>query len=112
MKLEARHTLHGPTKGHDDRNHVTPRGSEFEVDDETGERLVQIGAARDPEAKGRKAPDADDRQVRIIAAITDLDPENPDHYDKSGKPKVGAVAEILGEKVTAAEMKAALAEML
>ncbi|MGF7175850.1 hypothetical protein [Azospirillum doebereinerae] len=38
---------------------------------------------------------------RILAAIGKLDPENPAHFTKAGKPEVKALSDLLGVEITA-----------
>ncbi|HCN2736303.1 TPA: hypothetical protein P7B88_004916, partial [Escherichia coli] len=51
-----------------------------------------------------------DLNTRIRAAVAGLDKANPEHFTAGGEPKVKAVSAVLGENVTAAQIKAALAE--
>ena len=48
--------------------------------------------------------------ARIRAAVAGLDSANPALFTQGGQPKVTAVSEALGETITAAQLKAALAE--
>lgn len=47
--------------------------------------------------------------ARILAAVSDLDKENSEHYTTTGTPKVAAVSAMLGENVTSEQLKAAMA---
>lgn len=47
--------------------------------------------------------DPDERLAAIRDAISQLDPENPELYGKSGKPHVEAIEAILGWNISAAE---------
>lgn len=51
-----------------------------------------------------------DLNARIRATVAGLDQANPEHFTAGGEPKVKAVSAVLGENVTAAQIKAALAE--
>lgn len=46
--------------------------------------------------------------LTVAEAIAQLDPENPEHYTKGGKPQTSALEQILGRPVSAAERDAAL----
>ncbi|OSK94363.1 HI1506-related protein [Escherichia coli] len=62
------------------------------------------------EAGGLDVLGVGDLNARIRATVTSLDKENPEHFTAGGEPKVKAVSAALGENVTAAQIKAALAE--
>ncbi|HAX5101951.1 TPA: hypothetical protein JZG64_004216 [Escherichia coli] len=54
--------------------------------------------------------DMGDLNARIRATVAGLDKANPEHFTAGGEPRVKAVSAALGENVTAAQIKAALAE--
>lgn len=54
--------------------------------------------------------DVDGLNARIRAAVATLVPESTTHFTAGGEPRVKAVCEALGETVSAAQIKAALAE--
>lgn len=62
--------------------------------------------------EGDQAPagptDPEERLAAIRDAIAQLDPENPEHFTKDGKPQVAAIEAILGYNITAAERDAAM----
>lgn len=62
-----------------------------------------------PPATGA-APTGEQAQtvLTVAEAIAQLDPENPEHYTKGGKPQTSALEQILGRPVSAAERDAAL----
>lgn len=68
-------------------------------DDKNGVAGVVLSAADAPHG---------DLNARIRDAIAGLNKDNPDHYAQSGKPKVGAVSEALGVKVSQSDIEAAL----
>ncbi|HAM4528444.1 TPA: hypothetical protein IBW73_004885 [Escherichia coli] len=62
------------------------------------------------EAGGLDVLGVGDLNTRIRATVAGLDKANPEHFTAGGEPKVKAVSAVLGENVTAAQIKAALAE--
>ncbi|SQB84711.1 Mu prophage protein [Escherichia coli] len=52
-----------------------------------------------------------DLNTRIRATVAGLDKANPEHFTAGGEPKVKAVSAALGEPVSGAQIKAALAEV-
>ena len=48
--------------------------------------------------------------TRIRDAVAALDKANSDHFTQSGAPRVAAVSGVLGENISAAQLKAALEE--
>ncbi|WP_249821751.1 hypothetical protein [Escherichia coli] len=51
-----------------------------------------------------------DLNARIRATVAGLDKANPEHFTAGGEPKVKALSAALGEPVSSAQIKAALAE--
>ncbi|KAB0589398.1 HI1506-related protein [Edwardsiella anguillarum] len=49
-----------------------------------------------------------DMNTRIRAAVAALEADNPAHFTAAGKPKVAAVVDVLGDKVTQSQIDAAL----
>jgi hypothetical protein len=71
--------------------------------------VVVEAAAKTKPAKPNK-PDIDAARVaEIVKAIGRLDPKDPDHFSKNGRPFDAAVEAAFGEKVSAAEIDAAMA---
>ncbi|HAH0919385.1 TPA: hypothetical protein HHG41_002818 [Escherichia coli] len=54
--------------------------------------------------------DMGDLNARIRATVAGLDKANPEHFTAGGEPRVKAVSAALGEPVSSAQIKAALAE--
>ncbi|SHN18244.1 hypothetical protein [Roseibium suaedae] len=71
-----------------------------------GEVVASKGAA---EKSAPKKPTGDALAKAILAAMSDLDKDNEDHFTASGKPVVSALEKLLGYDITAAERDAALA---
>lgn len=65
----------------------------------------ETGGPSDPQ--GTVDTDGVDSPVTLAAAIGLLDPENEDHFTKSGKPQLDALAGLMGKPVSAAERDAA-----
>ncbi|WP_329600711.1 HI1506-related protein [Citrobacter koseri] len=55
-------------------------------------------------------PEAPSLSVRIRRAVASLDKANADHFTQNGSPRVAAVSGVLGENISAAQLKAALEE--
>ncbi|BDG85329.1 hypothetical protein TUM13189_28890 [Citrobacter koseri] len=55
-------------------------------------------------------PEAPSLSVRIRQAVASLDKANADHFTQNGSPRVAAVSGVLGENISAAQLKAALEE--
>lgn len=55
-------------------------------------------------------PEAPSLSVRIRQAVAGLDKANADHFTQNGSPRVAAVSGVLGENISAAQLKAALEE--
>ena len=64
--------------------------------------LIAFGIA----IAGAQAACYDDRTATILSAMATLDPENPAHFTKSGKPKVAAVEVTAGLDTNAKERDA------
>lgn len=62
------------------------------------------------EAGGLDVLGVGDLNTRIRATVAGLDKANPEHFTAGGEPKVKAVSAALGEPVSSAQIKAALAE--
>ena len=60
-----------------------------------------------PEAKEEEAPP--DRIEYLAAAISKLDPDNPEQYTAMGVPRTGAIEATIGDDVTAEERDEAFA---
>lgn len=78
-------------------------GASIDLDDSQAEPLLKVGAIAGVDANARPAA--------IIAAIGQLDKDNPDLWLKDGKPDTNAIAEITGWSVSAAERNAAWASL-
>jgi hypothetical protein len=59
---------------------------------------------------GTPPASAEERVAAIVDAIALLEPGNETHFNKAGKPELGALAEILGWRPVAAERDAAFAQ--
>lgn len=46
-------------------------------------------------------------QQALLAAMAQLEPDNPDHFTTTGKPQVDVLGALLGEPISAAERDAA-----
>lgn len=63
--------------------------------------------SEDPEIRAKVETEID-RQSQMIAAIAVLDPDNPDHFTKSGKPEIKALENAAGlDDISAADRDAA-----
>ncbi|UAE82933.1 hypothetical protein BOS51_011565 [Salmonella enterica subsp. enterica serovar Montevideo] len=62
------------------------------------------------EAGGLDVLGVGDLNTHIRATVAGLDKANPEHFTAGGEPKVKAVSAALGEPVSSAQIKAALAE--
>ncbi|ECT1905833.1 hypothetical protein DX339_24745 [Salmonella enterica subsp. enterica serovar Adelaide] len=62
------------------------------------------------EAGGLDVLGVGDLNTRICATVAGLDKANPELFTAGGEPKVKAVSAALGEPVSSAQIKAALAE--
>lgn len=60
------------------------------------------------ETKVEAPTDPAERLAAIKGAIAQLDPDNPEHFTKGGKPQVEAIEAVLGYGVSAAERDAAI----
>ncbi|MDO6542815.1 HI1506-related protein [Photobacterium sanguinicancri] len=49
-------------------------------------------------------------QITLISAISQLDPENPDHFTTGNKPQVDALSKLVGHSVTASQRDDAWAD--
>lgn len=58
---------------------------------------------------GNDQDNGDDLPAKLIEAIGQLDPENSEHYTGKGVPQLDALAELVGQKVTAAQRDEAFA---
>ena len=96
------YTVAGPSILEFDGTAYLP-GDPVELADDIAAALLADGVVLEPETA------AQDRKARIIAAIGELDPDNPEHFTKGGKPEVKALEAILGFDITAAERDAAWA---
>lgn len=74
-------------------------GDTVDMDKDQAEALLAAGVLAPVAGPGAAGDDlsVDD----VIAAIQQLDPNNPEHYTKSGKPQTDALSELLGREVTA-----------
>jgi hypothetical protein len=71
---------------------------------------VVVEAAKPQKPAKPPKPEIDPARVAEIAkAIGRLDPKDPDHFSKNGRPFDAAVESAFGEKVSAAEIDAAMA---
>ncbi|HBA1402929.1 hypothetical protein I5455_10670 [Citrobacter koseri] len=59
---------------------------------------------------GMDVLDVGSLNARIRDAVATLDKANSDHFTQSGAPRVAAVSGVLGENISAAQLKAALEE--
>lgn len=95
-------------------------GAVVDVDDHRGAKMIALGLAQLYEAPvvapmvsepaGSAGSDASAERIAAIGeAIARLDPKDPDHFYKKGLPRAAAVEAAFGDKVSAAEIDAALA---
>lgn len=102
--METRsYTVTSPLKCDGERYAV---GDPIELTSARGAHLVAAGAVKAPERDAEElAGEAAEleREQAIAEAIGQLDPENPDHFTKGGKPEVAAVEAITGFDISAKE---------
>lgn len=60
---------------------------------------------------GDKAEGTDLPLARIVAAIAKLDPANPAHFTKSGRPEVKALSDLIGAEVSSRQRDEAWASL-
>ena len=65
----------------------------------------------EPEPEKDPAPETPAQPTTVAEAIDRLDPENADHWTKTGTPQVPALTALLGRRVTAAERDQAWAAL-
>ena len=87
-----------------DGNHK-PGDADIQLSDADAKELLEIDVIQ--ELQSSVPTDSAERQSAIIEAIGKLDTEDADLWLRDGKPDVGALVEILGWPVTAAERNAA-----
>ena len=89
-------------------------GDDITLGESQVQDLIADGVIAAPAGGDKEQPaDTDtDRQAAIVEAIGKLDPENPDHYTKSGKPDIAVLGSLTGfDDITAAERDAAFAAL-
>ncbi len=94
---------------HHDGRRIAP-GTTATLAEDTARALVDGGAAElaDASVDTDDAATGDDRRSAILAAIAGLEPGNPDHWTRSGKPEIRALAAASGlTDITASERDAA-----
>lgn len=74
---------------------------------ETRGEAEKESGKKEPKEEAGNAPD--DPIADLVAMIGRLDPENPDHYTKSGKPEVKALSKLAGRAVSGADRDTAWA---
>lgn len=78
------------------------------------DRVLSVSHVSETPVQADKTPgrldavDVGDLNARILAAVAKLDSGNAEHFTRAGVPRVAAVSEVLGETVTAAQLKTAL----
>ncbi len=81
---------------------TTVEASDFSEEQITALRSDPMLTVSENGKAGGASPSDDDLSVDdVIAAIRRLDPNNPEHYTKSGKPQTDALSESLGREVSA-----------
>ena len=93
------YTVAGPTELHLGPDTVYQPGDPVELTKEAAAPLLADGAV----IEGAIKPEGDELQAAIRAAIEALDPDNPRHFTKGGKPDVRALEAVLGFEISAAE---------
>lgn len=88
-----------------------PTGALVELSDERAAELAEHLVVRSPGAT-EPAGEVDEAEAvneadEIVAAIGQLNPENPDHWTKAGKPDVAALEAILDRDISADDRDAA-----
>lgn len=71
------------------------KGTQMEVSNKDGRTLLAAGRA--------KRLGSGEETMSIHDAIQSLNPANPEHFTKDGKPKTDALEDLLGREVSAAE---------
>ncbi len=79
---------------HHDGRRIAP-GATATLAEDTARALIDGGAAELADAPVDVAK-GDDRRSVILAAIAGLEPGNPDHWTRSGKPEIRALAAASG----------------
>lgn len=76
-------------------------GALIALDDEHAAGLLKVRAIEPGDVE--LVDDEQARQDAIIAAINELDKDNAEAWQKDGKPKLDAIAAIIGNAITAVE---------
>ncbi len=89
---------------------------EVDVDEATAERLrdepmLVVEEVTGASLAGNSGGSGEDLKAAVQQAIAELDPDNPDHWLKDGRPDVKAIEEIINAKISAAERDVIWEEM-
>ncbi len=93
-----------------DHDHIRyALGSEIALSDAVAAPLLALGAIERTTAATNVEVEMDDVDDAIVATIGRLDPDDPNHFTRSGAPQVGALETLLDRNITSAERDAAWA---
>ncbi|MBF0370982.1 MAG: hypothetical protein HQL52_16155 [Magnetococcales bacterium] len=79
-----------------------PSGTVIEMDPTQAAELLATGVLKAPPVRAAEGSDHT-AETPVSAAISRLDPDNPSHWTRDGKPRIEALSAILGRSVSGGE---------